>query len=186
MNTGIYRIRIGDWFYIGQAKNFKTRWMDHTSGLKANRHDNSILQRAYNKYQTIEFDILAYCTEDKLNSMEQSIIDAYIDEDNCANMVRIAGSPMRGRKHSEESRAKMSAFQKDRVRPKEEVDKRIAAMIATSGRGVTVEDSLGIHLFESVSEAARYLGCKTGTLWSSLVKPERKRRICQDIKIYFT
>lgn len=187
MNTGIYRLRIGDWFYIGQAKNFKTRWKEHTWDLKADKHHNQILQRAYNKYQTLEFDILAYCTEDKLNSMEQSLIDAYYDEDNCANLAKDVIAPTRGRKHSDETRAKMSISGKARLPFSEETRRKIAigntgkkhtdeakAKVSAANKGRVQSEErktktakqVVIHniWYPSIREAARQLGVDPKTI----------------------
>lgn len=170
MSTGIYRLRIGDWFYIGQAKNFKNRWDRHAWSLKANKHRNQILQRAYNKYQTLEFDILAYCTEDKLDSIEQSLIDAYYDEDNCANLCPEV-STTRGRKHTEESKAKMSASHKGKIVSAETRARQSAVRKGKQGRPKPLNAGKASKpveingvLYASMGEAARQLGIKRQTL----------------------
>lgn len=56
-NSGIYAFLnlITGMFYIGSAKNFYKRYHVHKSLLINNKHDNSYLQRAWNKYGQIKF-----------------------------------------------------------------------------------------------------------------------------------
>lgn len=77
--TGIYRIRnlINNKCYYGSAKNIKRRWCKHKSQLKYNRHENIILQRAWNKYgdENFIFEIVEKCKEDELLIIEQKYLD---------------------------------------------------------------------------------------------------------------
>lgn len=67
---GIYSITniINNKKYIGYTKNFKGRWSTHISELKANKHENSHLQRAFKKYtlSNFRFDILEECDIEEL------------------------------------------------------------------------------------------------------------------------
>lgn len=49
---GIYKITniFNGRFYIGSAKEFKNRWVNHYSSLKKNKHHNKFLQNDFNKY----------------------------------------------------------------------------------------------------------------------------------------
>lgn len=54
--------------YSGQTKNFHHRWSQHLSYLRNNKHNNSYMQRAYNKYgeSSFSFKVLEYvndCTD---------------------------------------------------------------------------------------------------------------------------
>jgi len=92
---------------------------EHLNALTKQKHINKLLQSIYNKHQTFEFDIMAY--EDdltKLASLEQTFLDAWFGEDECANLNPFADRPkgMIGHKHSEEAKKRMSAAAKTRKR----------------------------------------------------------------------
>jgi len=73
---GIYRIRnlLNNKCYYGSAKNIKIRWTKHKSQLKHNRHENIILQRAWDKYGKDNF-IFEICEEIDLLLIEQKYLD---------------------------------------------------------------------------------------------------------------
>ena len=52
IQSGIYQIlnTVNGKFYIGSAVDFTLRWAQHKWEFKNNRHSNTHLQRAYNKY----------------------------------------------------------------------------------------------------------------------------------------
>lgn len=59
MNSGIYSItnEINGKVYYGSTNNFKSRFKNHLNELRANRHKNLHLQRAWNKYGKNNFKI---------------------------------------------------------------------------------------------------------------------------------
>lgn len=76
---GIYRIRniINDKCYYGSTKNIKRRWTRHKSQLKYGRHENIILQRAWNKYgeKNFIFEIVELCELHELLIIEQKYLN---------------------------------------------------------------------------------------------------------------
>lgn len=56
--VGVYRIEINNKSYIGSSFCIRQRWNQHKSDLKCRRHDNPYLQRAYDKYGNIKFELL--------------------------------------------------------------------------------------------------------------------------------
>lgn len=78
INSGIYMIRnlCNQKVYIGQSVDVQDRLAHHKSSLKHDRHENSYLQRAYNKYGVdgFEFVVLEYCAEDQLDERERYYI----------------------------------------------------------------------------------------------------------------
>lgn len=87
MKSGIYKITIGRWYYYGSTNNFERRKNQHFKMLVENRHYNSKLQRAYNKYQVFNFEVSAYEQDtDKLVELEQLVLDECVGKDNCANL----------------------------------------------------------------------------------------------------
>lgn len=107
--SGIYQIRniINNKVYIGSAVNFRNRWYEHKKLLIKNKHENSYLQNAWNKYgeKVFIFEILEEVLEkSNLINAEQHYIDNLEPE---YNICKIAGSTL-GYKHTEGTLKKMS------------------------------------------------------------------------------
>jgi len=124
--SGIYKIRnkITGKYYIGSSDNIlgtTGRWMEHINGLKANRHENSYLQNAWNKYgkENFEFSILKEISKNDLFSLEQKYLDeAKKDGKRCYNLSFLAtGGGFGGHKHSEETKKRISKKLIGRVSP---------------------------------------------------------------------
>lgn len=78
---GIYKIKniINGKVYIGQSRNIDSRKKEHLRDLKAGRHHNFHLQRAFDKYGESNFthDVLVYCELDELEGLERHYIKKY-------------------------------------------------------------------------------------------------------------
>lgn len=132
MKTGIYQIKnlVNNKIYIGSVafkKGFVGRWSSHCTKLRKNKHHSIHLQHAWNKYgeDAFVFEILEECQPEKCIKREQHYLDTVLFA-NCQdnrfyrlgyNICRIAGSSL-GRKHSNEAKAKMSAFHKGKPSPR--------------------------------------------------------------------
>lgn len=107
--SGIYRIRNSESgkCYIGSAVDIHQRWLEHKSMLKRGAHHSPHLQNSWNKHgeSAFEFEVLEVCDIGSLIVMEQRAIDLMSPE---FNVCRIAGSTA-GRRHSEETKAKISS-----------------------------------------------------------------------------
>ena len=106
---GIYKIlnrETGD-FYIGSSQDIAGRWKKHRWQLNIGAHTNSILLRAWNKYgiDAFEFSVLELTSVETLLKLEQHYLDTLKP---VYNISLDAYSPMLGRKHSEESKLKIS------------------------------------------------------------------------------
>jgi group I intron endonuclease len=81
MITGIYKIEntINKKVYIGQSNNISLRFSNHKYELNNNKHSNSHLQRAWNKYgkENFTFEILCECNLEELNEKEIYFIGLY-------------------------------------------------------------------------------------------------------------
>lgn len=91
---GIYKIEntINANIYVGSAVSLYVRFVDHRNGLRANRHANTILQNAWNKYgeSAFVFSVLEV-VHDKTKLIERE--QYYIDSLNpYYNICRTAGS----------------------------------------------------------------------------------------------
>jgi group I intron endonuclease len=112
--SGIYKItnKVNGKIYIGSTKNIKRRWKNHLNYLRRNAHPNNYLQNAWNKYgeENFEFEIIEFVEEEKLLEREQYWIDKLnaTDKKIGYNIALFAGSPMKGRKHTEETLNKVS------------------------------------------------------------------------------
>lgn len=150
--SGVYRIDLGGgWFYVGSACKLNQRERQHLNALRRGDHDNQIVQRAFNKYAEFVFTVLSRYPVDEIIRQEQILLDAHRDDAKCANIAIVAANGMSGRKHSPESRAKMSASRKGRVisaewraalsaagkgkkKPPRTLEQRTAARLAQTGR----------------------------------------------------
>lgn len=113
--SGIYRFLswVDGKIYVGSAVKIYQRRIDHIKDLRKNRHGNSYLQNAWNKYgeNNFTFEVLELCSKDKLLEREQF----YIDTLNCVrpngyNLNPTAGSNL-GRKFSDDFKEKARARQ---------------------------------------------------------------------------
>jgi len=114
--SGIYRIDLGNGhFYIGSAVDLGRREREHRKQLQRGGHHNQIMQNCWNKYGVFEFAVLEECDKDFLLQREQTYLDKWLSDKKNVNVSLIAGSPMTGRLHSAESRAKIVTVLTGRV-----------------------------------------------------------------------
>ena len=111
--SGIYQIenQVHGKRYIGSAVNFRKRWRNHLSALRLGQHRNRHLQRAFAKYgeEAFVFSVLEDVEEpEKLIEREQRYLNTLNPE---YNILPTAGSPL-GHRHTDETRAKISATHK--------------------------------------------------------------------------
>lgn len=106
--SGIYKLKIGDGFYIGSAVVLTKRLAQHYNDLRAIRHCNIHLQRSFNKIGTIDFDIVEIVEDvTQLIAREQYYIDTLKPRYNIATK---AGSQL-GFRHSAETKLLISKMQ---------------------------------------------------------------------------
>lgn len=118
---GIYVIinKINGKRYIGQSVDINNRFIRHRYHLNKGIHANDHLQRAWDKYgsSNFEFKIIVECTKQELDLMEESQAHQ-VSNDLLYNITddftSRAGSrnPFFKRKHSAESKQKMSEAKK--------------------------------------------------------------------------
>lgn len=113
--TGVYLIvnLANGKVYVGSASDsLPGRRKDHFDSLRANRHANRHIQRAWDKYgsKRFVFRILEYCPPEQCIEREQYWLDHYdsANPEKGYNIRKVASSNL-GIKHSEESRARHSA-----------------------------------------------------------------------------
>lgn len=126
MLSGIYKIywHNNPYYYYGQSQHLPHRFEKHRSQFRTGKNSNERIQRVFNKYGMPIFENIELCEIDKLNEREQVYIDMYFNDKNCCNMTPTAGSTRgykmpahviesikktwTGRKHTEETRKRMS------------------------------------------------------------------------------
>ena len=93
--------------YIGQAQDLSSRRKHHINDLNNNKHANSHLQRAWNKYgaDNFQWEILELCHIENLNDREVYWIEVFDAFHNGFNMT-MGGGGIRGYKATEDSKQK--------------------------------------------------------------------------------
>lgn len=111
-SSGIYQIRntVNGEVYVGSATSLRRRWYEHQSCLRRGVHHAVTLQRSWKKNGEVAFvfEPLLACAKGMLLFYEQRAIDVLRPK---YNMSRTAGNCL-GVKHSDETRARMSAVNK--------------------------------------------------------------------------
>jgi group I intron endonuclease len=118
--SGIYKItcQVNNKFYVGSAKDIKTRWVHHKSKLRRNKHDNSLLQRAVNKYglNFFIFEIIEQCSIKDLLVKEQYYLDTLQPFNSKGYNISIKTiNPMLGRRHTKATKQKMKEAGTDKT-----------------------------------------------------------------------
>lgn len=103
--------------YVGQSQRAEKRIREHFRLLRMNKHTNSRLQNAYNKYGADSFTsaIEVECSNPgDLDAIEEAFISgaAVFAYPASYNIAAFAKAPMRGRTHDAASRARISAGRK--------------------------------------------------------------------------
>lgn len=181
--SGIYMIRIGRYFYIGQSTNMRARCRGHFGSLRRGDHKNPKMQSVFRKYGNPSFHAICKCSKEKLDLVEQAFLDKYSKDKNCMNIGRFVGETNRGRvfskQHRErigiasrkktmsaEARAKVSAAQKGRKRSQSTKDKIARSRIGGKNpmsKPIWVHDIDASRRFDSIPDAAKWYGVKYNT-----------------------
>lgn len=115
MNSGVYKITcsVNSNYYYGSSVNLKSRFKNHISKLRLQKHRNHRLQKTFNKYgeNSFIFEVVEYCDPLLTTSYEQKYLDAHTAHNKCMNFCKSAFAPMAGIKFSEEHKRKMAEVQ---------------------------------------------------------------------------
>lgn len=102
--TGVYGLEINQKLYIGSANDLYQRLHSHKSALLKNTHANKKVQNNFNKYCTILFIVLEYCTKENKIDREQ----LYLDSLKPLLNIRTIAEANRNLKATDETKLKMS------------------------------------------------------------------------------
>jgi group I intron endonuclease len=185
--SGIYKIQsilYPERLYIGSAKDINGRWMRHKSELKRNIHNNKKLQNHINKYglDDLRFETLCICSENELTKLEQFYLDSY---KTYFNILRNAYSLLNF-KHSEKTKIYLSEIN---LGHKMTPEQNLKNSIARKGKPVYIKgtkfteshrnriseakkrkvvDVVTNEIYNSIGDAASYMGVKYQTLYAKL------------------
>jgi hypothetical protein len=154
--------------YIGQSMDIHKRWLAHMNELKSNRHHNQHLQNVYNKYgeNSLNFDILELCSQDKLNEREIFYIN-YFDSFKHGMNRTIGGDGTKGFKYTEEMRLARTGEnshwwgRKHEEGWYEKILPYILAVICKPVLQISKDTFEIIKEYPSISDAARDMKCST-------------------------
>jgi len=129
-SSGVYQIRCKNGkVYVGSAVCIAKRWGYHKQDLRAGRHSNSLLQRAWDKYgeASFSFEVIELVPVADLIQAEQIHMDRLMSyaREYGFNINPTAGSNL-GKKFSAEVRANISAAAKRRAPQSEETRRKIS------------------------------------------------------------
>ena len=189
--TGVYRLQVGDYFYIGSGATVGTRRSEHLQALRAGTHRSSKLQAAWDLFEDAEFTILQEVRprdwakgddgRDRARFLEHEEIQKHFGTEFCCNQSSSAygntglGDYMRAKWQDEEYRAK--TIERLKARRGLEVSPECRAKMAEAKRGDRNAKSRACRLwrgedtweFVTGSEAANHFGVSQQTmhLWLS-------------------
>jgi group I intron endonuclease len=115
--------------YVGQAFDWHRRSYEHLSRLRNNRHKNPHLQSAFNKYGASAFTFVRVeaCEISALTAREKYWMEECAKRVGIFNSCPAGGSPL-GVKRSAETRAKISAASKGRLKGRKHTAEELAKM----------------------------------------------------------
>lgn len=139
MKSGIYKIlnKINGKFYIGSASYLNNRKSNHKRDLVANKHKNSHLQSAFNKYgiDAFEFIVIEYCDKRLLLEREQYWLDITqcYNREIGYNILKVANSRI-GVKHTEETKAKFKKAWQSENRKQLDREQKLGKKLSAEGK----------------------------------------------------
>lgn len=152
---GVYKIinlKTKD-LYIGSSIQIEKRFLRHKRDLRNNKHHSIILQRAWNKYkeENFKFEIIEECLEENLRAKEEYYL---LNLKPVYNICKEAYSTA-GREYKESTRLKHRKYAlENNINPPEYTWKNKMKKIIMLDYNSLKE----LQVFESVSEACRFIG----------------------------
>lgn len=185
MESAVYKIinLQNNKIYIGSSLNVNQRLNAHKRNLRDNKHINKILQEEYNSFgvQNFVYGIIEYVEYDKelLLDREQYWLDYYKSYDNNYGYNIFSDSRnANGYKHTDESKKKMSEFQKGKVLSDEHKNKISETLLKNPPtKGKIMSDETKQKL--SISHTGKKLSEVTKQRISKTLK-SKERKLTED------
>ena len=167
---GIYAIvnLLNNKKYIGSTNSLRRRYRQHYCSLVNNKHDNIILQRAFNKYGDKHFGFIILERCENIKNTLLFIEQKYIDELGDYNICKIAGRPApctTGHIITEEHKRIIAQSNRNRVWKESSLKKKSEWMknseiVAKQRKKVNMFSINGqyIRTYDSIMAAARSFG----------------------------
>ena len=184
MTSGVYRLSLGHYYYIGSTGNLAKRKADHFAALAAGRHENHRLQELYDTTtgEDLQFTVIGHYSVSSLQAVEQNLLNLHVGREGCLNLSKNVRSPMKGRKHSDETREKMSRAQQGHAVS----DETRAKLRETNGAPVLARSAATGQWtrFASQHEAAEHYKVSQSTIsrWISGESKGYLRKLLTDIR----
>lgn len=105
--------------YVGSSANVPRRLRDHRYKLARGTHENSHLQRTWDKYGADDFELELLESTEHAVEREQFWLDFLGVTDRLCNIAKHAECAMLGYKHTEEAKRKMSVGLRGKVNSEE-------------------------------------------------------------------
>lgn len=160
MDSGIYFLFVGPYYYIGSSKNVQKRCRRHMLSLAAGIHPNRKLQNVFDKYQDISWQLVEKVEPEGLLGVEQQYLDVVPNDSRyCCNIAKVAEAPFTGLTHTPETKEKIGDF--SRVRK----------------ASTTIHREEGDEVLTSIGHAAKLLGVHSSHIrqWAMKRRPIPKR-----------
>jgi len=143
MSSGIYKILnlLNGKTYIGKSSNINKRWSKHRKLLREDKHTNTHLQNAYNKYgiDNLKLEVIELCSEEILNEREIYWINLFKSTNNKFGYNKVGGG--NGGRLNPESIAKMTASMRGKKQTQDNKDKIRRAILGIP-RSQEVKDKI--------------------------------------------
>lgn len=151
MNSYIYEIKIGHYYYIGKDM-YNRRKREHLNLLLKDNHYNSFMQNAFNKYKEFHFTIIEEkdFLKEELSNREIEFIKLYREKYGYSNIMNLTDGGEGGRGHKatpaqiEAARKFMTENNPSRKIPREDV-LLIYTMIKEGKNNQEIGDKFGLN-----------------------------------------
>lgn len=173
MASGIYKLCWAncEYFYFGQAQDLNRRKNDHLASLARGKHRNKKLQAVFNKYGIPKIEIIEYCEIEYLDLKEEAIINIHFENTFCCNL-KPSAKTMRGYRHTQDSKDRISATQKNKIISEETRRRHSAANkrriidgYVQAFSNETRKKMSDNHRLEKHSKAKLVVNTKTGVIY---------------------
>lgn len=130
---GVYAIRVEGHCYVGSSLNLRARWNAHRKDLRREKHQNRLLQEAFDRFgeSALTFEVLAFV--DAPESVVRAIEDAWFARVRPDLNLAPSAIDCTGVKLTTEARAKISEANRRRWAAVSPEDRRTATDVMREG-----------------------------------------------------